>query len=1112
MNRGMRDLEDGLLQLGWDLLVQFESELRRKLRDVSFVFELGFPDDLVERARAVVVKAVQLGRVGSADHVRFPASVVLSVVSAAREYDGNAFWSSDAVTSLGLPPTKIASVTYRSFELLKIDTFERETAAENALRQLSPVLMHAGIPAANVRDLVTLIASAQRQHLFGAEEQIAAWTRTPNSFRGLWRAPQLFFKYGGGAATDLLDRLNEALGSPDPAASGLPAHLLQAIGDLDAEVVRSVTRSRPHGLTRPDIRLDPWSCDGPFLILPRITQNIVSRWRITGAAFPDLAASKIETTVPLEPQREWEVLALHHGEVTARWSMPAYGDNPVLFFDGTTGKLLRHLRNRRTVDSSSVLALIHPRIEISGAETTGNEFPSPSGRWSNWQIKELHVDRWTTVHCQERGRGETVETIQLVPGLRRTELTPRNLVTGVRAGADMAVYSSAPLLTVSAGAVSTKQISVAVTQPDDSFVEATLDELTGGPDYDLASLIAAPGVHAVAVHGPLGLRLPPTLIALIPGLSVSRTPTLARHTDVVQVKVTTDARIVTTIAQPEETSVEVKVDGVLLRIDVPRITWTLRQFDQLASEPATVPVLLSIDELQPATPPLLSLSLGAAVYSRLELRKGSDVLAEITPPRPAERWTAALDQLRDTVEHASAESLQLVLVAGGVMLEVGRIISMYVPHLSEITCDPSIEPAIIEAKLIENRSFRGRVARLWDLERPWERSLAISIPDTQRHLLQIQLPNGHRASRYRLWLRVEDAWAADPALPRYVGSDIADVVVLSGLKPDPEDPVDRLVAVVQGAPLARVLPGDVDSHGHLLVARLASAMLAHGSKWLSTPDAGRLLALLQDEPTELPRHLARALGDGYISRDNALGVAAAVLPLLLHLERTVDLQLPIDIAEQMWTTLPMAAMCIESWSDGAESCERWSRYIGWPRLVEADTETEIEAVVDLRMLPPLGPEFLAQARNIKGNQAFAAMYETMTGLSDRPLSIDYRFRGMVDALLSDDATYHSWLELHSASVRAAHLTLPSGIADWVISFALGDGPATRWILTDVAAICAQVLHGEAKPEEHAALIDAVPVVPTWLSYCLAHLLATDKQRHQGPLSPHCEAEQEELDA
>ena len=185
-----------------------EVEIYRQIKSVRLVFELGFPTDLVAQAKSVVTSAGPV--LVRNERIQYPASFVLYIVSLAKDRRGGKFWTSDEVApicrQIYREPPQLAELTLRAIKSLGLETFEELIEEENALRIMTPVTMHSGVPVHNVADLVYLIDVAARRLRYTPEEQIQYWSATPHGFAGLWAAPRRLFQGGTAIAVDLLEQ------------------------------------------------------------------------------------------------------------------------------------------------------------------------------------------------------------------------------------------------------------------------------------------------------------------------------------------------------------------------------------------------------------------------------------------------------------------------------------------------------------------------------------------------------------------------------------------------------------------------------------------------------------------------------------------------------------------------------------------------------------------------------------------------------------------------------------------------------------------------------------------------------------------------------------------
>ena len=111
------------------------------------------------------------------------------------------------------------------------------------------------------------------------------------------------------------------------------------------------------------------------------------------------------------------------------------------------------------------------------------------------------------------------------------------------------------------------------------------------------------------------------------------------------------------------------------------------------------------------------------------------------------RWTFRLSPFTDTLQTSAAPHLTLELAVGPRRLPVAKIVTHL--HVKNIQATTTMEDGkgLVLLTFQENKPLRGRVARLWALDRSWEAPVSVPIPDqqTERASLQDVLPGRYIA-------------------------------------------------------------------------------------------------------------------------------------------------------------------------------------------------------------------------------------------------------------------------------------------------------------------------------------------------------------------------------
>ena len=1100
-----------------------EVEILRELRRVRLVFELGFPPDLVAKARDVVMSALEQRRLVSSSslpsgtRVRYPASFVLHVVDLTKDRQGDKLWTSDELSHLVGPwgcgsDQKLANDVSDAIRSLKLETFETLIEAVGALRNITPVTMHSGLPVNNIGPLLRLIETANRRGRFVAEEQIKYWSSTRNGFHGLWVAPKRLLQESGAIGFELLERINDLLAHPDdPSSTGLPEYLIEAIEREAARTSFTRTGSRTQ-LPRPRLLLDPYSCRGPVIKLPIASNTSVARWRTTGTARAEYAASPHEVReVDLVVSPTYEVSAIDSdGSPLESRSFRAFSKVPVYFFDPSSGRLLEADRSRIDVNVRSVLALIHPKAKIDGGKVLDIPYPEPIGSWSGWKIVEYDISKANRLVITDRTRSDDQDDIVFRRGLSRPSLSePSAVARRVRADGHP-VYDIAPQLIVDLGATDPSLVSFVITSADGETTVSLSDVDRHEDRVDLDAYLGLDGRYTVEVRGPSGLSMRRQTFVLLRDLTITQTPSLALPGDEVALtrNVGADFKTVQVDSDDISNSIMTTVFGHELTVALDRLAWSLRLPNEDGAAFGGQAFRLAVDDLDRAGSAFLNVDSGLPQRFQLELRNGTERIHPIESSAQTSRWAVNLGQFLDDVRHAGAESIDVVArVSDGREIVVGTIAAEYVAAVTAQEVDANIAPAVIRLHLTENSSFKSRVARIWHLDRPWDDSFIVPIPDGASGVVDIVLPADHRRGNYRIWVRVEGPLALVPKLPNRDTRGVVDVHVESGTIIDTAEPEDRLISAVVDSNTRVLHEGDVATAGYVLIALLAQEIRDGKGRGLSTPRAGTIFRLLLHEPHAIITQVARALTRNVVSHEEALTVSLALMSVVFEAEDAHDLRITPDDADLVWSQLPWIGAAVEPWDDSTDARHRWSERLGWPLPLDgssSDQEFDDVALPEIsESRPPLRPildaDFERQARLFKDleQEIIDGILDQVVGArTDLPLSVDAEWdavmRNIIPLVGDSGATaVKSWALEHSTIIHGAVRRLDSHpYKDLLSQYSVRAMSPTataqdRWFFHNVTALAVDFTTTRDRGEPiAAALIDACELSRQWVGYAL----------------------------
>ncbi|MEI8342886.1 MAG: hypothetical protein WCH43_15285, partial [Verrucomicrobiota bacterium] len=355
--------------------LQIEDALSSLFAPISLIGELDLSpeSDTYLMAKSVAQRSLRKGNFESLPK-NFPGSLVIFLVAEGiYQYREGAFWDQLSLSEpLGQNQTsKVGRAFLNSLEELGLETFEQVKYEENALQYVMPILLHGGIPRYSAPDLWKMMLQEIRSGSDEADQILARWNSRRSSLLTLDKPVQRFLRHGGSFAVDLLQRmidLTEYVGEIGTEQSlsegfeglasyaGIPSYLAETLFEAGP-----VHKSKSRGFSRPRLRIDPYSGEGPSVILPPFEgANPEERWfiRWTGD-YESTPTSRFDSReVSLEPSDRWSIAL---GTTGKEWIREGVSGLDTYFFDPLTGDLLT---DQRRLKSSSVIALSSRVVEI----------------------------------------------------------------------------------------------------------------------------------------------------------------------------------------------------------------------------------------------------------------------------------------------------------------------------------------------------------------------------------------------------------------------------------------------------------------------------------------------------------------------------------------------------------------------------------------------------------------------------------------------------------------------------------------------------------------------------------------------------------------------------
>lgn len=513
---------------------------------VSLVSEVGAPEDEVKE----VVRA--LGRVcGDTDPYdrrrllahRYPACLVTGLAGVgAVGYEHGNYWS--AVHALA--PGRIDQSLWGEAFRANLDRFKLARFPGLPQVNVGEILMHAGVPAYCIGDLLNLLLQRLARDPGMTAEHFLAWALTPgreSRLSELDKPVERFIRYGGDYAEDLIDRcidLLDRLRQPVFHADGLglPPHLVAKAQQLAEEgrldwtgaVDRAPSGTRTMQ-ARPHLELEPFG-RGLLVALPPVPDapdgRAVWQVRVDGEAqtivsrslWPGVRETAPATAVTIaQPARQLTIeLAAHDQEHEIDVVDPR---DPLLVFtdDG-----------RRVPATASLPPepawLLYPHQTDAGAplelDIVGDlrdlgDVPAPYG-WLGWTLRRVDLRGVSELRL---GDG----TPRRVKGARRAQLHLHPPLPGVCSLSGVPVVAAAPRLTLPTEPGVTTEWSIRIRRAGSDQIVSETVTVTSDTTVDPWQRLPRPlvGTYEVTVRGPLGRGLSRT-VELAEGLNARSNP------------------------------------------------------------------------------------------------------------------------------------------------------------------------------------------------------------------------------------------------------------------------------------------------------------------------------------------------------------------------------------------------------------------------------------------------------------------------------------------------------------------------------------------------------------------------------------------------------------
>ncbi len=856
-----------------------------------------------------------------------------------------------------------------ALRLLGLETFDALVEDEKALRYLTPILAHGGIPRYCLADFFRLLVRTIRHGSTDPQEILSLWANRKSLTQGVDKPAIRFVLHGGEPAVDFLQRCVDLVLEtrrnghvPSAADLGLPPSLVEAFAAFEIEVRDTVSRDV---LPRPYVQLDPWDGLGPTVELPPAGSGVGGfDWRVRDERHTSThrGSHALGQTVRLHPARHWEVESQARDKEPRIFVFDCFEPLPVLFFDPSSGRLWKGHDQLRL---ESVWALHDQDTTLQGIDQSANEvrlvpvegLPQPSGVWSTCELS--HCDLRDLKYLVVKSSGTPVARVAVAPPASRPSLSTGLDAMCVRSLGGAALYAGLPALSLPELPDVPWERWRITARSNDATRNITADRLPrieGG--FSLEPLLhdwMLQEIH-LAIRGPLGSDLN-ALFAAVPGLVVARPAHVLLPQEHDQIRVTCDAPVrlgpnanegaVTLHVGPRVDLIRcqsaIASTELTLVVSVPRLRWAVSRSGDAGVTTASDLIVIDVSDLLESRVAALVVGTGIPnVRMRLKLLAGSTTLqaSEWIRTSTTGRLFFSLAGFRDTVAQSEHSSLDFSIDLENRTVPVIRLVTTL--EVQGIGATRILEGGngVIECRFTDSRGMKNREARFWSVDRPWEDAIIVLVPDGVGTVAFKTADAALVPGRYLLEVTLVDQWNS-PVRPRLSSPNTALVTLGSPQDIDARrtalDSTNPLVALECAISTGKVSrPLTAIERVEVVVQSVAAAcwqLNYLGTRALHARSFHYLTDCLGGTSQSLAWSASRAIEDGRVTTADLLRLAIAAIPLLkTPSPEDGDSDAPgltDSMLRHVWSMCPpIAARCdvpaaLAGDAEGIERCEEF---------------------------------------------------------------------------------------------------------------------------------------------------------------------------------------------
>ena len=926
--------------------LEIERRLREMLQGKSLVGELDLSPGgtAYEMAERVFNQVVGSGNFWSG---RYPsATVVFLVANGGRCYDDGTFWPNieDITDTSAQDHSRFGRAFESAVRELKLEDFSEALGAGTWLRYVTPILLHGGIPASCAEDAAQLVLSGVNHGVHDGIELIEGILSSPTRRAYLDKPLERFFVFGGEFALDLVERMIAAVFDinaighddaqqllPEMAQDlGMPEYLLNALiaGELIGETVR---RRRP---PRPAVRIDRFSCAGPYVTFPPVLGGGV--WLLSGSsASRHKALQRDEYDVSLVPSPRGWTATLQSNVIDSKTRFTGH-PNAAAYVFGPDGVLAR---DQERLPGDVALLLVAADVEVVRSDETpamlAEELPSRGDPWSGWKLLSLDLSHTEALVLRDKS-GERHVRLPVVRVPQGPAITTQP-VASVTGPMGCTVYADVPCVAEPEGTTpSTWRVrwrNDNETRPPATAVLADLPRVAQGRSLAPSLPLEESYCGVLEVVGPLGSDMR-SRMAVVRELRVTMPDRVIGPDETVEVTVDSASvltcpdgsvgRSVKLCFEPGCDRIELSAAGTPLTVTIPRLSWVTSFRGTPTPAMGWDRQPLGLDQVETGEAESLLVRCGRPAKVALALH-GHGLAQRVDELAVGElgRWAFPLTLFRDTIAASGLARMSLRLHADGTHADVAFVAARHeVSCLRVDVADVEAGEVLVSVTWDENRRFRNRQVRLWSQHRVWEQPVCEDISDDAdgAFVCVLEAPPGP----YLLEIAVSDDWVT-PQRPVLGTGSVKEVAVgslqdaqrhLRSLQPTTAR--EALELAVAADPRTRQIDGGAVSPAR---TELRDAIVVSSGPAVPFETLTRLVRLAMSPECKLVEMLTEELvGALPSSHMLKLTLAMATMP--------VRLTANTDTVETLWESEPLTAATIDCGLDD-HSASRWEHFVGW---------------------------------------------------------------------------------------------------------------------------------------------------------------------------------------